>query len=162
MTRFVSWFLVLLLFAGFVAATIAVLRARIDAGKGMPDYSIYSEERNGLGEIARLIHRIGWQPLPLTRPVNPAMHRCLLITIERQGGSPLPGEEHELGESEASGLLRWVGEGNTLVVCSRQNTALSHALDVMLSTEGPDDDDTPHQLEPDEAGLYTAHLEGIE
>jgi hypothetical protein len=162
MTRFVSWLLVLLLFAGYVTATIAVLRARIDAGKGVPDYSIYSEERNGLGEIARLIHRIGWQPVPLTRHVNPAMHRGLLITIEPQGGSLLPGEEHELGESEAAGLLRWVGEGNTLVVCSGQNTALSRALDVMLSTEGPDDDDTPHQLEPDEAGRYTVHLDSIE
>jgi hypothetical protein len=162
MTRITSWLLVLLLFAAYTAATLFVLRARIEAGKGMPEYSIFSEERNGLGEVGRLIRRIGWQPVPLTRPVNPAFHRGLLIAIEPEGSSRLPGEEHDLSESAVGGLLRWVEEGNTLVLCSRQNSALSRVLDVMLSSEGPDDDDTPHLLEPDEAGRYTDHLERIE
>jgi hypothetical protein len=162
MTRFTSWLLVLLLFAGFVATAIVVLRARIDAGKGMPEFSVYSEERNGLGEVARLVRRIGWQPVALTRPVNAAFHRGLLITVEPGGASLLPGDDHDLGEPEASGLLRWVEDGNTLLVCGRSNSALSRALDVMLSSEGLDEDETPHLLEPDDAGRYTDDLDRIE
>lgn len=162
MTRLTSWLLVLVLFAGFVAATLHVLQARIQAGKEMPDYSVYSEERNGLGEIARLARRIGWQPVALTRRPNPAFHSGLLISVEPEGASLLPGEEHELSDSDVAGLLRWVEEGNTLLLCSRRNTALSRALDVMLSSESPDTDDTPYLLEPDEAGRYTDGLARIE
>jgi hypothetical protein len=162
MTRFLSWLLVVFLFAGFAAATIAVLHARVEAGKGMPEYSIYSKERNGLGEVARLAQRIGWRPAPLTRPVNPSLHHGLLIAVEPEGSGVLPGEEHDLGDSDVAGLLRWVEAGNALLVCSRRNSALTRALDAMLSTEGLEDDDTPHLVEPDEAGRYTDNLERLE
>jgi hypothetical protein len=94
--------------------------------------------------------------------VNPGFHRGLLIAVEPEASSLLPGDEHELGESEVGGLLHWVEEGNALVVCSRRNSELSRALDVMLSTEGLEDDDTTHLLEPDEAGRYTDDLDRIE
>src|SRR5262249_57240992 len=130
MTRFFSWLLVLMLLGAFTVAAIFVLRLRADAGKGMPDYSIYSEEANGLAEVARNVRRMGWQPVALTRLVNPAMHRGLLVMVEPVSPSLLPGSTNTLGESDAAAVLRWVRAGNTWVSCSRHNSACTHALDV--------------------------------
>jgi hypothetical protein len=162
MTRFYSWLLVLLLLGGFGAAVVFVLRARVEAGKGMPEYSIFSEERNGLGEVARKLGRMGWQPVPLTRPAHPAFHRGLLILVEPEGSALLPGESPDLSEAEAAGLLHWVEEGNALLVCNRHNSALTNALGVTVASEDTKDDETSHQLEPFDAGRYTDGLDRIE
>ena len=55
MNRFTCWLLVMFLFGGFVAVVVYALRARVEAGKGMPEYSVYSEEYNGLSGTARFV-----------------------------------------------------------------------------------------------------------
>jgi hypothetical protein len=162
MTRFASWLLVLLLFGILVGAAGIALRLRSGAGKGLPEYSIYSEEKNGLAELGRKLRQMGWRPIALTGLANPAFQRGLLVLVEPQTGSILSGDSVELTETDAAALLRWVADGNTLLVCSRRNSPLSRALGITIATEGPDDDETPHRLEPEEAGRYTDGLEPIE
>ncbi|HZT80044.1 MAG TPA: DUF4350 domain-containing protein [Gemmataceae bacterium] len=160
MTRSASWLLVLLLFSGFAAAVALALRARADAGRDMPEYSIYSEERNGLADAARLLRRWGWEPEALTRPFPTPRQHGLLLLVSPELHS-LPGEGADLSESEVQGLLRWVEAGNALLVCGRQNTRLHSALDVVVSG-GPADDDTPHTARPGEPTAYLRGVESIE
>ena len=61
-SRFFSWLLVFLLLGGFVAAAVLALRARAAAGKGLPAFSVYSTERDGLAESARLLEKLSGLP----------------------------------------------------------------------------------------------------
>src|SRR5262249_3730607 len=74
---------------------------------------------------------------------------------------PFGSGEH-LSESDASNLLRWVEAGNALFVCTRNRSELANALDVAVARLGREQDDTPHRLEVDSAGPYTAGLDRIE
>jgi hypothetical protein len=162
MTRFASWLLVLILFGGFVASAGFVLRFRAAAGVGMPEYSIFSEEANGLAAVARKLEQLGWRPLPLTRLVNPATQCGLLVLVEPDDRTSLFGSGDTLREANVASLMRWVEAGNALLVCSRRNGELARALDVSVSTRAAGSDDTPHQLELDEGGPYTENLDRIE
>src|SRR5438876_8254171 len=108
MTRFASWLLVLILFGGFAAAAGFVLRFRAAAGVGMPEYSIFSEETNGLATVARKLEQMGWRPLPLTRLVNPASQRGLLVLVEPDERASLLDSGDTLSEADVGSLLRWV------------------------------------------------------
>jgi hypothetical protein len=158
----VSWLLVLLLGGAFVVAAVIVLRVRADAGVDLPEYSMFSEEPNGLAEVARKLRQMGWQPVPLTRLANPAVHRGLLILVEPPDHRSPFGTGETLSEADAGTLLRWVEAGNTLLLCSPRNSELSNALDAIVSSGDPMNDDTPHRLEPEEAGPYTEELESLE
>jgi hypothetical protein len=162
MTRLFSWFLTLFLFGGFASAAVYVLRARADAGVGMPEFSVFSEEANGLAEVARKLDQMGWRSMPLTRLANPSAHHGLLILVEPEDDVSIFGSGHSLSEADVSALLRWVEDGNALLICSRRNSELTRALDVTVTAYGPDNDDTPYQLEPDEAGPYTAGIDRVE
>lgn len=128
MTRFVPWLLLTLLLGGYVVVAGYVVRSRAAAGKGMPPYSVFSEERDGLAEAAAFVRKLGWEPVALTRPVQHTRHRGLLVVVE-------PGTEAELGEADALGLLRWVEQGNTLLLFGRHVTALHSALAVDVLTD---------------------------
>jgi hypothetical protein len=98
----------------------------------------------------------------VTRPIQHTHHRGLLILVEPQVKELLPGTGADLNESDVDGLLRWVARGNALLVCSRQNTALYRAMDIMASQSSPAEADVPRKVEPGEAGRYTSGLKQIE
>jgi hypothetical protein len=162
MTRAASWFLVAVLFGVFLATAGYAIRARAAAGKGMPEFSVYSEERNGLSEAARLVRRLGWEPVAVTRPIQNTHRRGLLILAEPELTALLPGESPDLPEADIQGLLRWVEQGNTLLLCSGRNSALHRALDVVVLRDDTSEDETPRRVEPIEAGRYTDGVRKVE
>jgi hypothetical protein len=137
MTRFVSWLLLLLLFGVFALITYWVLQARVEAGLDMPRYSIYSEGPDGLAEAVRLLRKLGWDPKEWTRPIQQlrmgTSEPRLLIMVEPQPGSRLLGEEG-IDKTGARNVVRWVEEGNTLLLCGRHPGALHQELGVALTT----------------------------
>ena len=52
MTRVSAWLMVVLLFGAFLSVVGYALWQRAEAGKGMPAFSVYSEERDGLAGAA--------------------------------------------------------------------------------------------------------------
>ncbi len=160
MTRFWSWLLVLLLLAAFAGATAYALWLRASAGKGMPDYSVYSDQADGLGEAARFLRRVGWEPVAITRPVQNTSYHGLLILAEPGTPSPL-GEDHELSDGDVRPLLRWVEFGNTLLYCGRHATALHQALGVVLVTDQTDTRDDPHSADLVKGATYLEDVEDI-
>jgi hypothetical protein len=162
MTRFGPSLLALVLLGVFVTGAGYVLRIRAAAGAGMPEYSIFSEESNGLAEVARKLERMGWRPAALTRLPDPSVHRGLLVFAESTEQKSGFGSGEGLSEADARTLLNWVAAGNTLLICSRSNGEMARALDVVVSSRGPEGDDTPYALEVNEAGNYTKSLDRIE
>src|SRR5439155_23145413 len=57
----ITWLLLGLLYGGFGLVAYHVLARRAEAGKGMPAYSMYSREREGLAEFARLLEKLGYE-----------------------------------------------------------------------------------------------------
>jgi hypothetical protein len=158
MARIVSWSLVLALLGVFAAVTAELLRERRAAGRGMPAYSVYSEASDGLGETTHLLRALGWTPVALTRPVQDRRHRGLLVVVEPEQAGLLEGESEGMKGVEAEALLRWVRQGNTLLLLARKNTPLHQALDVLVTDElHPTDTFTVVELGP--AGPYR---EGVE
>src|SRR5437868_3193300 len=127
MTRLWSWLLVLLLLGAFVGAVAYALAARAAAGRGMPEHSVYSEGPDGLAEAARFLRRAGWEPVAVTRPVQSARYRGLLILVE-PGAPSMLGTDYGLPEGDARALLHWVEAGNTLLYCGRHASGLHRVL----------------------------------
>ncbi len=158
MRRFVCWCLVVVLLGVFGVVAAHLLRERSLAGRDMPAYSVYSEAGDGLGEAAHVLRRLGWTPVALTQPIQHARHRGLLILTEPPRRSLFGEDADALSDGDARALLRWVEQGNTLLLMSRKNTALHQALGVIVTEGGRGDDGfTPVALGA--AGGYT---EGIE
>jgi hypothetical protein len=155
MTRFLSWLLVLLLCGAFVAAAAHALRQRAAAGKGMPPYSVYSHESDGLSGAALALRRGGWEPIEVTRPISATPYRGLLVLVEPAG------DDEPLTEGDARALLHWVEAGNTLLYCGRQQTALHTALGVSLVADVAETRYDPRPAEVGEAGLYTDGVDDI-
>jgi cbb3-type cytochrome oxidase subunit 3 len=159
MTRFACWILIGLLLGVFVAVTAYLLRERRLAGRDMPAYSVYSEASDGLGEAAQVLRRLGWTPVAVTRPIQDRQHRGLLILAEPPSGG-LFGEE-ALSENDVRLLLRWVEQGNTLLLMSRANTALHEALHVVVNGGDKREEEAFAPVDLGAAGGYTegiAHL----
>jgi hypothetical protein len=149
MSRPVAWLLVALLLGGFVAAAGYVLRVRAAAGKGFPDYSIYSRDgRRGAAEAAYVLGRAGWTPVALTRPVPDSRVRGLLIVAEPQGGDPIA-ENNGVSDAEAAALLQWVERGNTLLLFGRKSSPLHELLEA-VPMESADADATPQPVRLDD------------
>jgi hypothetical protein len=162
MTRFFCWFLALLLFGAFGVAVVYALRARLDAGTGMPAYSVYSEDADdGLAEAARQLRRWGWEPVAVTRPIQNTHDRGLLIVAEPEGTALLPGEEPDLNDADVQGLLRWVEQGNTLLFCCGRITNLHRALGIDLIADNRSEREQPVTAELGEAGPYTARIDRL-
>jgi hypothetical protein len=160
MTRTSSWLLVLLLLAAFAGTVAYALRQRAAAGAGMPDYSVYSEQADGLADAARFLRRAGWEPVAVTRPVQNLPYHGLLILAEPETQSLL-GPEHTVSEGDARALLRWVEAGNTLLYCGRHPSALHQALGVTLVTDETDTRFDPHPAEPAGGSEYLQDVDRI-
>lgn len=144
----------------FLAAAGFLLYERSAAGRGLPAYSVYSDDRDGLAEAARLLGQLGWRTAALTRPVDHSRARGLLIVAEPEGEGPVA-EASGIGEAEAKGVLRWVEAGNTLLLCSRRETALHEALGVSVTSDGRRGGGEVAAAEAEEAGDYTAGVDRL-
>src|SRR5713101_4834154 len=74
MTRLASWSLLMILAAAFGLVVYHALRTRVDAGKDMPEYSVYSEEPNGLAPAVRFLRVGGWEMDSLHRELGIALN----------------------------------------------------------------------------------------
>jgi hypothetical protein len=160
MSRKALWPLALLPFGFFITVAGFLLRERTEAGRGMPSYSMWSDDPDGLAEAAHFLGELGWRPVALARPINPAHDHGLLVVAEPEGGGPLD-ESDGIPENDAKGILRWVEAGNTLLLCCRHETELHEALHVSLISDGRGGGGTPVAVEPDEAGGYTARIDRL-
>jgi hypothetical protein len=152
MTRTFSWLLMLVLFGTFLTVAAYLLRARAAAGHGLPDYSVYSAERDGLAAAAHLLRQLGWEPIAVTRPIAQTRHRGLLLVVE-----PTSGLQGEGTDPDTTSMLHWVEQGNTLLLCARRATALHQALNVVLGgTHDAGQATTPVAL-----GEETGYTEGV-
>ncbi|HKI30414.1 MAG TPA: DUF4350 domain-containing protein [Gemmataceae bacterium] len=156
MTRLLSWLLVLLLFGAFAGAVAYALWLRAAAGKGMPEYSVYSQEADGLAEAARFLRQSGWEPVALTRPIALTRYRGLLVLVE-----PSATSDDALPEGDAKALLHWVEAGNTLLYCGRHTTRLHAALGVTVITDETAAAIDPRPAEVGDAGRYTDEVNRI-
>jgi len=159
MRRFTCWILMGLLLAAFGAVTAYLLCERRLAGRDMPAYSVYSEASDGLGEAAQVLRGLGWTPVAVTRPIQDRQHRGLLILAEPPSRS-LFGED-SLSENDVHSLLRWVEQGNTLLLLGRANTALHQALNVAVNEDDKREEEAFAPVDLGAAGGYTngiAHL----
>src|SRR5437879_2581265 len=162
MTRFASWLLLITLCSAFGAVAYHAVRLRIDAGMGMPEYSVYSKERNGLATAAGFLRNAGWEPVALTRPIQQTRYRGLLVLVQPQGHEVLPGPGTDLSEPDARGLLRWVEQGNTLLACGRGMGTLYEQLGIRLRRSGVvGRDESTTRAEPGEAGGYTDQINQV-
>jgi hypothetical protein len=159
MTRVLSWLLVLLLFGAFAWAAAYVLWLYAAAGKGMPAYSVYSEDGDGLADAAGVLSRGGWEPVAITRPIAGTHYRGLLILAEPVKTSEAADEA--LPEGDARALLHWVEAGNTLLYCSRHSTPLHVALGVRLITDETATGTDPFSAQVRDAGRYTDGVTGV-
>src|SRR5438876_10814594 len=132
MTRVLGWLLLLVLFGAFSVVAYRALRERATAGKGMPAYSLFSEDRDGLAPAAQPLRKLGWETVPLTQPVQYSQQReatgNLLVLVEPVTKSWLPAQDADMNDADVDGLLHWVQRGNTLLFCSRHMSALHRAL----------------------------------
>jgi hypothetical protein len=153
---------ILALLVGFVAVAYVVVRVRSEAGKGMPDSSVYSNAHDGLATAATVLRKLGWQPVAVTRPIQQTHHRGLLILVEPHTSAGLLGMQPGLSEGNARGLLDWVARGNTLLLCGRQPTELHDVLGVGLKAD-PDaaHEEGVHVAEPAEVGGYTDRIDRL-
>jgi hypothetical protein len=135
-----------------------VLYERTIAGRGLPPFSVYSDEADGLAEAAHFLGELGWRAVALTRRVHQDRDRGLLIIAEPEGSGPLS-DEGGISEDEAKGILRWVEAGNTLLLCSRQDSALHQILDVSIASDGREAGGSLVKAEPEEAGAYTDQVD---
>lgn len=159
--RFLCWILIVLLLGVFAAATAHLLRQRSLAGRDMPAYSVYSESDDGLGEAAHVLRRLGWTPTALTRPAPFARHRGLLILTLPPRPRLFDADADAISDSEAQALLRWVEQGNTLLLLGRRNTRLHQALRVVIEDVQRSDEENFHPVELAAAGGYTEGLERL-
>jgi hypothetical protein len=167
MTRFLSWLFLFLLLGAFSGAVYYTLRAQSSAGRGMPAYSVYSEEGDGLAEAARLLRKLGWEPVAVTRPIQHTRYRGLLIVVEPEAGGALAGQPSPPSAEDLAGMLRWVEEGNTLFLCSRHIVAVHRDQQLhleILPHRASAEDDIVHRVAPEEAGGYSEEIDylGVE
>jgi hypothetical protein len=151
-----------LLYGSFGLVAYHALARRAEAGKGMPAYSIYSRDRDGLGELARLIEKLGYEAVPLTRPIQQSRARGLLILVEPQGTALLPSEPADLPDADVRGILHWVDQGNTLLFCGRHMNSLHRQLHATVVMDDQAwEDESVQEAVLGEAGAYTDGLDHL-
>jgi len=145
----------------FAVAVFTLLRGRARAGQGMPDYSVYSNAPDGLAQAGEVLRKLGWQPVAVTRPIQQTRHRGLLILVEpTRPGLPV-GPVPPLSDADVDGLLDWVHQGNTLLICCPEKTRLYDKLGVQLTNPDALPGDEVLHASPGAVGEYTARVEGI-
>src|SRR5439155_16272379 len=93
------------------------------------------------------------------RPIQQTRHRGLLILVEPHPPGLAIGPVQPLSDADVDGLLDWVKQGNTLLLCCSEKNRLHDKLGVQLSDEAPGDD--VRHATPGAVGEYTARVEGI-
>jgi len=165
MRRLLPWLILLSVFAAFGGAAYRALRLRLATGKGMPEYSVLSEEDNGLSAAAEVLGKLGWQSVVLTRPVQHSESRecrdCLLILAEPAESSWFHAPGSDMSDLETKGILRWVERGNTLLLCGRHTTPLHRALDLFVESDVRFGEDVTSEAAVSEAGGYSEHIEKL-
>jgi len=159
-SRIALWLVLVVVGGACVAVTYGVLRDRASAGAGLPAYSVYSNGPDGFAQAAALLRNLGWQPVAVTRPIQQTHHRGLLILAEPP--DPLAGLRlaPTLSDTDVDGLLDWVRQGNTLLLCGQSHTRLCDKLGIVI-TEAGERDDTIYQATPGAVGEYTARIDRI-
>jgi hypothetical protein len=160
MPRILVWPLALLSLAAFVAAAGFLLRERAEAGRGLPAYSVYSDDPDGLAEAAHFLGELGWRPVAVTRPIYHTRNRGLLILAEPGGSSPRA-DAGGIREEEAKGIVRWVEAGNTLLLCSNHDSALHEALGITVTSDGRPGGGALATAEPEEAGGFSTDVDRV-
>src|SRR5260370_7623361 len=127
-----GWLVVVILLGRLSLVVSQALARRAEAGKGMPAYSTYSREKDGLAEFAQLLGKLDYEVIPVTRPIQQTNARGLLILVEPEGSAMVPGQPPDLSEADVRTLLQWVGKGNTLLLCGRNMNALHRELHVTI------------------------------
>ena len=118
----------------------------------MPPYSIFSHDaRRGAAEAAYVLQRAGWTPVALTRPVQNSQARGLLILVQPEADDAAEDEGGGLTDADAAAMLRWVEQGNTLLLLSKKADALNRALHVVPTEDATREKQTffPVTLDPD-------------
>jgi hypothetical protein len=158
--RFLPW-LVLLTTSGIcLALLVGVLQEQASAGRGLPDYSVYSGGPDGLAQAGQVLRALGWQPVAVTRPIQQTHHRGLLILVEpRQPGLQV-GPTEPLSDVDVDGLLDWVKQGNTLLACASHGSRLFDKLGVTIE-DGGDPGEVVLRAVPGAVGEYTARVDRI-
>jgi hypothetical protein len=145
--------LTFLLLTAFLAVAYLVLSAQAEAGKGMPAYSVYSEERDGLATAARVLRGLGFRPVALTRPIQQTHYQGVLVLVEPRRSGFLTDTVAGLGEQDSKALLDWVARGNTVVLMAREASVLHELLGVrIVPAKGGE---AAFLAEADEVGGYT-------
>jgi hypothetical protein len=158
MTRMLCWSLILGLLGGFVVVATILMRERVAAGRGLPAYSRYSQADDGLGEAAQLLEQLGWTPVSLTTPIQATRLRGLLILDGPLQEGLLAESEAAMTPGDAEALLRWVAQGNTLLLAANTNTPIHQALNVSVTDEAaPEGTFTPVEL-----GAAGAYFDGVD
>jgi hypothetical protein len=164
MTRIISWLLFLCILGVFGLVCFRALKARAEAGRGMPAYSVYSEDRDGLAPAAAVLQKLGYEPVALTRPIQHTAQRearnSLLILAEPARSGLAAAREGDLGEIDAQGLLNWVARGNTLLFCCRHMTDLHRALQLLVTNDARPSDEIIEVI-LGEAGPYTDGIDRV-
>lgn len=151
--------LLALVLGGFVAAAWWVLGIHAAAGKGMPPFSMYSTDRDGLAAAAQLLRRLGLAPVAMTQPVQHRRYRGLLITVlEPRRAVGLAAPDEAINEPDAQALVRWVERGNCLVLAGRTMNAVHHELGVEVVTDDRAGDEEPTAVDLEEGGALTAGI----
>jgi hypothetical protein len=154
MSRMTTWLLAALLLGVFVAVVGYVVRERARAGVGLPAYSVYSKEAEGMSEAGYVLGRLGWTPVAVTRPLQNTDHRGLLIVVEAETGNPFQQDLEPQRDSEAVGILNWVAAGNTLLLCGRSDTNLHELLGVRPSGKAAVRSDKVEAVRLGQGGVY--------
>ncbi len=157
MARVVQFLAAVALLLGFVTVAAICLKQRADAGKGMPDYSLYSNEDGGLRPLVGQLRQLGYQPIPVTRPIHLTGQQGLLIMAEPGERGPFRGFAGPT-EDQAAGVLDWVAEGNTLVLWGEHEHGVHRELNVQLHPAPRREED----YFPAEIGLKTVYTRRID
>lgn len=161
MTRLATWLVLVLVFGLLGAGAYVALRARLDAGKGLPPGSVYSRDRDGLAYAALVVRRLGYEPVAITRPIQflPLQGDAPRLLVVADPGAA--DKEENLSEADVRALVRWVETGNTLLLCSRAETGLHRELGVSVSRDAIGDPAAPQDVAADEAGVYSDGVDRV-
>jgi hypothetical protein len=81
--------------------------------------------------------------------------------VEPDVASVVPGQAPDLPEADARALLRWVEQGNTLLLCGRRITAVHRALDVLVVNDARAAEGETQLAALGEAGGYTDGIDRL-
>jgi hypothetical protein len=130
------WLVLVGMSVGSIAFVYGILGDHARAGAGLPAFSVYSDGPDGFAQAGALLSNLGWQPVPVTRPIQQTHHRGLLILAEPRERLAGLGNIPMLTDADADGLLDWVRQGNTLLFLSPRDTQLSEKLGVFINDAG--------------------------